>query len=960
MRNTKRILSLFLAVCMLVSCMATVVFAEEAATESGTKFSDVKADSSYAVAVTTLNQMGVINGYEDGTFGPDRNVTRAEFTAMLMRTLGYGDLGNTSAAKLPFVDLDDSDASINWSFPSINIAYDMGIINGYEDSTFRPRNNVAFEEAVKMIICAIGYQGIDASATPWYANYVAQANRIGITTNASQLGAPETPAIRACIAQMLYDSLEANICENGNVTGKTILSSYLGYIKNTGKISSDGTTSLTAPDVTLNSDEIQIYAQEPNTVNYESHTYKAKDLSLRNYLGYELEFYYKTDGVTRDLSFYTLRPCNELTLDASAIEPATSTDTQLRYYKSETAGSASYVNLDTNNVVIYNGKLYGTNNGTSRFSTSMIPKVGTVTLIDSDRNNSYDLVKIQAYEIYYVASKVSNEYSIIDDVTRSTDKTLILDVQNGSVDTKIVDVNGNDMNYSSISVGNVICLAKTNSGNGGDEMQTAVVVKESVTGKVTASKDGESITVNGKTYKFSAAAPWMPGGTGTLAEPVMHDAGTFYLDINGKVAAYKKDVSSDVIPYGYIMGIGASTGAFDDALPIKVLSQDGQKQELMINSSTKINGNGFGDVNQVVNALKASGDGTNPQQLIKYSTRVNNGMLVIDRIYIATAVTTGQNLESDKLYYYSAITDNEDATYTASGTRFSQNGKTLSVSNAIVFAIPSDRSSHEDYYKTTVSSAFRDGKPYKIMAYDVGSTNIAKVVVSLGASAASEVDELTAFSLMNEEPEYSLNNGETMGFMKGFKSSYNKPKDTLSDWLSPTTGYTPVLGDIFRSGTDTDGYATIEDSNVIYKVAGGNKYGQFVWNSTNKQFVPDTSGFTTNDCAVMLGSVVAADEDNITILPQYLTQTDNPVDTAGAIPYAISNFSYARVVKYNYDTNGKLTSVDDAGSDYQGVLKGMTTYNNGASTPTKVMIYMYRGSIRMIAVLGENIDSNPR
>ena len=134
MRKTKRMLAMLLTVVMLASCMTTAVVAANG------KFSDVKTDAIYATAVETLSKMGVINGYGDGTFLPDQNVTRAEFTAMLMRTLNYGSLGATSAAALPFTDLDDADTSINWSFPNINTAYNMGIINGYEDGTFRPKN----------------------------------------------------------------------------------------------------------------------------------------------------------------------------------------------------------------------------------------------------------------------------------------------------------------------------------------------------------------------------------------------------------------------------------------------------------------------------------------------------------------------------------------------------------------------------------------------------------------------------------------------------------------------------------------------------------------------------------------------------------------------------------------------------------------------------------------------------
>ena len=224
MKITKKLLCMALSVIMLVSCLSTVAFAADEK-ESGTKFSDVSANEIYSMAVSTLNVMGVINGYEDGTFKPEQNVTRAEFTAMLMRTLNYGKTGSTSAADLPFTDIDDNDTSINWAIPNINTAYGMGIINGYEDSTFRPNANVAFEEAIKMIVCTLGYgNNVDVNVDPWYANYIAIAAQIGLTKNANKLGAAGTPATRACIAQLLYDCLEIDIIEQNEKTDKTILS----------------------------------------------------------------------------------------------------------------------------------------------------------------------------------------------------------------------------------------------------------------------------------------------------------------------------------------------------------------------------------------------------------------------------------------------------------------------------------------------------------------------------------------------------------------------------------------------------------------------------------------------------------------------------------------------------------------------------------------------------------------
>ena len=136
MKFSKRILTLLLLVTFVVA--NTVMPAVNAA-----GFSDVAEDSKYAKAITTLNTLGVINGYEDATFKPDNNVTRAEFTAMLLRAKGVGNMGDTSLENPPYPDVVDPDVS--WAIGNIRTAKNMGIINGYEDGTFRPSNNVLYE-----------------------------------------------------------------------------------------------------------------------------------------------------------------------------------------------------------------------------------------------------------------------------------------------------------------------------------------------------------------------------------------------------------------------------------------------------------------------------------------------------------------------------------------------------------------------------------------------------------------------------------------------------------------------------------------------------------------------------------------------------------------------------------------------------------------------------------------------
>ena len=106
-------------------------------------FSDVGDDNTYKDAITTLTKLKVIDGYEDGTFKPDGQITRAEFTKLIVFILGYKDLAYDSS------DFTDVDAS-HWAKNYIQTAYNLGIIAGMGDGTFAPDAPVTYEQALKM------------------------------------------------------------------------------------------------------------------------------------------------------------------------------------------------------------------------------------------------------------------------------------------------------------------------------------------------------------------------------------------------------------------------------------------------------------------------------------------------------------------------------------------------------------------------------------------------------------------------------------------------------------------------------------------------------------------------------------------------------------------------------------------------------------------------------------------
>ena len=114
-------------------------------------FKDVKADNAFYMYVETLLNKGMISPNE--YFNPDMSVTRAEATKMLVNAFGY-ELDSTGGPSFDDVSAD------NQFYAYIETAMNKGLVNGYEDKTFKPNNNITRAEAAKIIGVATGYTGV--------------------------------------------------------------------------------------------------------------------------------------------------------------------------------------------------------------------------------------------------------------------------------------------------------------------------------------------------------------------------------------------------------------------------------------------------------------------------------------------------------------------------------------------------------------------------------------------------------------------------------------------------------------------------------------------------------------------------------------------------------------------------------------------------------------------------------
>lgn len=104
-------------------------------------FDDVADGAWYNKAVSTLANMGIVKGDENGKFNPNNPITRAEFAAIAAR---FDD--DKTIAPMDFSDIDK-----HWAKDEIGISYENGWVNGYPDKTFRPDNYITRAEAMTLV-----------------------------------------------------------------------------------------------------------------------------------------------------------------------------------------------------------------------------------------------------------------------------------------------------------------------------------------------------------------------------------------------------------------------------------------------------------------------------------------------------------------------------------------------------------------------------------------------------------------------------------------------------------------------------------------------------------------------------------------------------------------------------------------------------------------------------------------
>ena len=625
---------------------------------------DIKVD---ADVVDTLVSLGIIEGFEDGSFQPNATVTRAQMAKMIyvLRT-GKSDASAYNDDKTSFTDIGS-----HWARGYIKYCQSLGIIAGKSNTIFAPNASVTAQEAAKMLLVTLGYDANKAGlvGAGWAAKTNALADENGLLedVNTSFTG----PCPRQYAAQLIYNAIDTatvvwrdDAYTNQNYNGddnKTIGEKYMGlhsvegiltsFAKEDGKDTYGATvTSITKQDGSKN---VKLNPAE------ESFTKISKDYgSLKNN---KVKVLYKdTDEV---YGVFALTDSNKvvngllgdfgddgdkLKLDGTKYTVGTATTAA-----SIGSDAAKQATADKTNLVKVDGSAVATNRNDLvkyvKSNVSGLAKAFDASAISNTDNNKINLLDIKTFAIAQV-TYVGSDYINVSYKNSSN-------TQNFSSKLKDDDA----VWYNGIAKDDYVAVTKAVN-TSADKI--GVTKLDVVTGKITGTKNAITaadykVTVNGTTYE-------MAGVTNSDAAD---------LTLNATV--------SIVVKGGYCLLVDdADAGSKDLALMTELyqegnkwkatlLKADGSEETVTLKKSEAINGNdvataGYGkfDGSTTADAAKIkivtytkSGD----EYKLKVVGDTINGSAYKAGYDVVTPVVASNNVKNNKLTKGSVSAINENA-----------------------------------------------------------------------------------------------------------------------------------------------------------------------------------------------------------------------------------------------------------------------------------------------------------
>lgn len=861
-KNLKKVISSVAALTMVASSVAA--FAVD--------FPDVESTASYAQAVQELSALDVISGYDDGTFGPDKLVTRAEITKMIVDALAERSSAEASTESTKFADV----SADHWAKGYINQGVANGFIAGMSDTEFDPDANVTYVQAQKMLVSAIGYETYAQAQGGWPTGYKTYAASLDITKGISGI-TDNTELTRAQVAQMIDNAMDAPLCViaswktewNGTRTpnletrdGKegrayeTLFTEKHDAYKVYGRVTETSKTGSVDNDkVTFqvekadNFDDQEVKADSPVSEDMYIGDSKA-DNYLRTYSQALIQK--NDDDEFTILSIAAAAANKSVTVASEDFDENKSTDEALYFFPAGTTKGSTKYQLDTTNGV----KIYINGVESSKSIAELrdyLDKNETASVTLQKETEVGSTSTSAKYNTIMVSSYVT---AIVDEVIDKTNETSVnFDTYSSGIQAKMT-VNKDDDNYTysfkldgkeieakDLQQNDVLNISYDTTGSFRESSFYDVIVTRNVVDGVKCTSINDSkgeYTIGGTKYK---AAEGMNIDVETSTEY------SLYLDHFGRIA--KADENSVSKNYGVLKNIYKKAGGDYMA---QIITKKGTEEEYKVDSD---NVKAYKSYLVKSDADGAVYDSTNkktdayPKQVVEYSVSSSSNKITIKNGGVIAPTAA-------------------DAEYKESGNKIGS----VKMADSTVILDLSEVDTKDTY---SVVSSLNDGSNYVAYGYDKSkSDNTYRfVIITEGTS-----------SVFNSETQLAIFNGSEVVDNDGDKTAYNlvvngEEKQFILDDDVVITGNKGETvadnafdeGDVLVYATNSEGYISrIYSVFAAQNVLNGSSFEDFRTNAFKNQssVLADTKfadllSDDDNDVNVVFGPVVDKSGSNITI-----------------------------------------------------------------------------------------------
>lgn len=521
--------------------------------QTGTSFTDVPSSHWASGYVAQAAGQGIINGYGDGNFGPEDEVTYEQAVKMFVETLGYS----------PMVE-------VNGGYPSghLTVATRYGIVDGVVGASVGAK-------ATRGQIAQIAFNAVD---TP--------------VMDRSSYGKDEEFAP--------FDGT------NGR-SFITLLTRDLKVKKFSGLIDSNQINNTIDTDKKAEIGVDTTVGNATENANYkvnEINKYYEADSNAGELIGYYVEGYAQETSRSGEYDVLAVAATsNNKTVKFTLDQYADATNAQIEYYKNDNDSKTTIVKVDTDADVYYNGVLVNdtlTNVLASAKVTSDCIYSGNITLIDNDATNGYDVVKVEVASSAVVKEvKTSGKVTFKNAPKNSFGDKIELDFDEDATDTIIkLTKDGKAIENTDLVEWDVLSVLRP--AGSVNYYDVKVLSSSKIDGAISSrassktSADGYKYTIDGKVYDVAANCYGANiAASGASKGWTVGAAGAFYVDENGKIVAYDKNgsatLSSTAGNYGYILNASNDPGSFGGkTLTVRVLSKDGKVYDFDFASKVRI------------------------------------------------------------------------------------------------------------------------------------------------------------------------------------------------------------------------------------------------------------------------------------------------------------------------------------------------------------------------------------